>query len=760
MHNQIIANRGNETVMTHPLLCPHRVSPRLLLPAFCLTMFASGNLSHAQSNQDWLSGQDSPVHDSDLRTPASGKVLSLEDGDVRIGIDAVSGALIELVNKHTGWQIQRTPQLAESFRIFAPTPERSYSPILGAKNLLSSFEKSADGRSLTLVWSSLQSEYRGKLDITLTAKVALDGPDVNFDMRVRNNSGWTITSVDWPILGALGTPQSAAGLTRLSPSYGSGRITSLSPNFQNERGYYGTNYPIQMGAGRYNLILAGQEGLYLGGHDTSAQEVVDFAYELKPGYSDSFDERVPAESDIRDHPARIVASVEHFPFVPSGATAELARVVLSPFSGDWHHGADVYRRWHATWFHRPVTPAWAQEVSSWQQMQINSAEDDLRTTFNDLPRRAEQAAQAGINAIQLVGWNDGGQDRGNPSHDSDQRIGTREELKNAIQKIEAMGVHVILFNKYTWVDTSSPLYKSLIDHVAHDPNGQPYIYHGYEYQTPEQLADMNTRRLAVACTPDPFWLDLSSREFRKSIDLGATGILYDEVQHHGGADYCFSHQEGQLVARSLWAGDSMLGQRFRDIIESTVGANNFLMAGEAPYDLETRYYSLFYFRITPGHIPVDRYNDPFLPMMIAATGFDDREMINEALRYRYIISYEPFNFKGNLSDFPETLAYGLKMDAFRRKYKDYLWNAEFRDDQDAAVKVNGMPYISFSTFRRNDGKRAVVIVNEGREPVAATVELGNSTRELRWGSPEEPEWHAVDDSVSVPARSAVVVFEP
>jgi hypothetical protein len=296
--------------------------------------------------------------------------------------------------------------------------------------------------------------------------------------------------------------------------------------------------------------------------------------------------------------------------------------------------------------------------------------------------------------------------------------------------------------------------------VAHDPNDQPYIYHGYEYQTPEQLADMNTRRLAVACTPDPFWLDLSSGEFRKSIDLGASGILYDEVQHHGGADYCFSHRDGQLVARSLWAGDSMLGQRFRDIIESTVGANNFLMAGEAPYDLETRYYSLFYFRITPGHIPVERYNDPFLPMMIAATGFDDREMINEALRYHYIISYEPFNFKGNLSDFPETLAYGLKVDAFRRKYKDYLWNAEFRDNQDAAVKVNGKSYTSFSTFRRADGKRAVVIVNEGREPVSATVELGNSTRALRWGSPEEPEWRAVDGSVSVRARSAVVVFEP
>jgi hypothetical protein len=711
--------------------------------------------ARAQQN----SGQDSPVHDSDLRTPVSGRIAFIENDDVRVAFDSVSGALVELQSKRTGWNIQQSPELAESFRIFAPTTERSYNPVIGARNRLASIEKSPDGHTLTLLWKALQSEYRGTLDITLTGTVSLAGPDVNFDMRVHNGTDTTLSSIDWPVLGALNKPRSANALRRMSINYGAGRIASLWPAFENERGYYGTNYPIQMSSGRYNLILAGNEGLYIGDHDTTFQEVVEYAYELKPGYGDSFDERVPEAQNISDHPVRIVVSAEHFSFVPPGETRELARVVLSPFSGDWHHGADVYRRWRATWFHRPVTPAWAEDVNSWQQIQINSAEDDLRTPYKDLPARAEQAAKAGISAIQLVGWNNGGQDRGNPSHDTDPRLGTWQDLKDAIAKIQGMGVHTILFNKYTWVDTSSPQYNDLIDHVAHDPNGQPYIYHGYEYQTPEQLADMNTRRLAVACTPDPFWLDLSAKEFRKSIELGAGGILYDEVQHHGGADYCFFHQHGHLRAESLWAGDSMLGQRFRDIVESTVGAKNFLMAGEAPYDLETRYYSLYYFRITPGHIPVERYNDPFLPMMIAATGFDDREMINQALRYRYIISYEPFNFKGNLADFPLTLDYGRKVDAFRRRYKDDVWNAEFRDDQDAVVTVDHKAFHDFSVFRRSDGKRAVVIVNSDRNPIAATVDLGEAAKELRWASPEEPDLHAVNGPVAVPARSAIVVFE-
>ena len=33
--------------------------------------------------------------------------------------------------------------------------------------------------------------------------------------------------------------------------------------------------------------------------------------------------------------------------------------------------------------------------------------------------------------------------------------------------------------------------------------------------------------------------------------------------------------------------------------------------------------------------------------MTAVTGFNDRNMVNQCLMYRYIISYEPYNFKGH-----------------------------------------------------------------------------------------------------------------
>ena len=712
--------------------------------------------------QDWKAGQDSPVHDSDRTIPLSGKTVAIEDDDVRLAFDSVSGALVEFVSKRSGWKVQASPELAESFRIFAPTRDRSYSPVLGARNQVKSITKSDDGRTLTIVWSGLQSEYYGKLDITLIGKVTLNGPDAHFDMDVQNHSKNEISSIDWPVVGDLRKPDAAHDMKRITWTYGTGVTVQVWPKFENEKGYYGTNYPMQMGSGRYNLILAGDEGLYMGDHDTSYKEIIRWTLELKPGYDNSFDQHVPRSASIDEHPVRIVASMEHFPFVPPGGSTALATVVLSPFEGGWQHGADVYRRWHATWFQRPIEPTWAMGVHSWQQMQINSAEDDLRTPYRDLSKRAEQAAKAGISAIQLVGWNSGGQDRGNPSHDTDPRLGTYAELKSSIAQIEKMGVHVILFNKYTWADTSDANYDSeLAPHMAHDPNGRVYIYHGYEYQTPEQLADLNTRRFAVACTPSAWWIQNSDKEFQKSIDLGASGILYDEVQHHGGADYCFSkNANGDLVADSLWAGDSKLAASFRELIRKSVGEKNFLMAGEAAYDLETRYYSEAYYRILGGHIPLDRYDDPHLNIMIALTGFDDREMANEALRYRYVLSYEPFNFKGNLSDFPPTLKYGQKIDALRKQYQEYLWDGEYRDAQDATVTINGASYPSFSVFRSTGGKRAAVVVNTTGLPMTAQVSFdGGSNGTLAWVSPDDPSLHASGNTVLVPARGAVVLME-
>jgi len=143
--------------------------------------------------------------------------------------------------------------------------------------------------------------------------------------------------------------------------------------------------------------------------------------------------------------------------------------------------------------------------------------------------------------------------------------------------------------------------------------------------------------------------------------------------------------------------------------------------------------------------------------MAAVRGFDAREELNLTLLYRYIISYEPYDFKGHVTDFPLTLAYGKKIDALRRKYKAWIWDADFRDTQGAKVTSNGSH--RYTVFQTAAGKRAVIVVNmEQSRSITAMVDVPNPGRFLA-ATPEELDAQPVAEKLQVPARSAIVMME-
>jgi Domain of unknown function (DUF6259) len=714
------------------------------------------------SEQTWRSGQDSAVHDSDRLYAVSGREIVLENQRMRIAFDDKTGALIELRDKVSNWNIQGQPALGESFRMFVPTPGRDYNPILGARNKLSSSQRSPDGKELELTWSGLVSEYAGSLDITLRCSVGMNESAISFTATVSNQSPYTVDTVSWPILGALNPPDGETSLKHEDIRWATLYRASISPEFQNEFGYWGTNYPMSTVSSRFVMISAPKQGLYIGNHNLSQQEIVTYFFQLKPGYEGSLHKLGPATSEVSGHPVRRTMEVVHFPFVESGQSAPLSEIVIAPYQGDWHRGVDVYKGWKDTWFRRPPAPAWVHGVHSWQTLQIDSSEDDLRTPYRGLPARIAQTVRHGVAAVQLIGWNDGGQDRGDPSNNTDPRLGTYQELKDAIAICEKMGVHIILFNKYTYADKTTPWYKrELYKDMATDPYGIVYQHPGYQYQTPMQFQNINTRKFAVACHNSAHWREIVTSEFRKNIDLGASGILYDEAENHGGYDFCFSPEHGHKVPTTLWSGDSRIGELLRKEVRDTVGETNFLLAAEYPYDLELKFYSVSE-AIRSDNLPADRYADPWLPMLASVTGFDDREMINRALMHRYILMYEPFNFKGNLDDFPLTMRYGRRVDDLRRRYKEFLWDAEFRDTLEAHVMSDGKPYLNYSVFRStSNGKHAVVVVNNeasGMQTVQVSID-GAPHDALMWTAPETPTTHPYKGGVSIPARSAVVLIE-
>jgi hypothetical protein len=170
-----------------------------------------------------------------------------------------------------------------------------------------------------------------------------------------------------------------------------------------------------------------------------------------------------------------------------------------------------------------------------------------------------------------------------------------------------------------------------------------------------------------------------------------------------------------------------------------------------------QYYAASRIQIDPESKLVCRYLDSQAPLMVSVTGLDARETLNLILLYRCIISYKPSNVDGSLSDFPLTLAYGKKIDALRRRYREYLWDAEFRDNLGATVDAEGAH--RYTVFQTAAGKRAVIVVNlENGNAIRATLHIPNPGS-LVAATPERPDAQPTSGALNIPPRSAVVVME-
>jgi hypothetical protein len=378
--------------------------------------------------------------------------------------------------------------------------------------------------------------------------------------------------------------------------------------------------------------------------------------------------------------------------------------------------------------------------------------------FTELPKVAEECKKHGVAAIQLVGWNDGGQDQGNPSHSPDPRLGTFEELKEAIAKCHGIGVKIILFTKFVWGDRGTDWFrKELIDLAVTDPYGDYYMHPGYQYFTPAQWLDINTKRLIPMCFNSEKYMKICEKEFMKVVELGAAGMLFDECLHHGNGWLCFHPGHGHRYGAPTYANDAEFIKRLRRLPGVP---EDFLVAGEACYDWEFESYQLSYHRTeSKRHIPLPRYMQPKTLHATAVTGFNDRNMINQCLMYQYVISYEPYNFKGSLEDYPETVAYGKKMDELRTEYRKWFWDGEFRHTCEAScTKDDGTEHPTYSVFKADDGSLGMVVSNYEDQPLTILTKAFNGRKFANYRLIDDPEVKKVTGSITIPARSAAAVF--
>lgn len=693
--------------------------------------------------------------------------LTLQNKTLKMEFSMETGALVGLTAVESGWKILDRPQLGLSYRLMLPIEGKRNNAVYGEKQTLSSASHDVEKNSVTFVWDKVLTERGGEKDVRVVQSITLTDRQAVYETTIENHSDLVVENVYSPYLGDVQHPKTEESFKTLIYNYASAAQWNLWPTYDNLRGYFGVDYPTQFspwGAGSgapmspFFLMHGEKQGLYAGVHSSSAELVV-WHTELRPGYGNSIDFRVPETDTVAGKDVHTRFAAVHIPYIQPGETRVLTPIAIEAYQGDWHHGVDVYRNWRNGWMKLAEAPEWAREPHAWQQLHINSPEDELRIPFTELVSVGEECAKHGVKAIQLVGWNDGGQDQGNPSHNPDPRLGTFEELKGAIAKIQAMGVKMVLFAKFTWADRATDWFRSeLVKYATKDPYGDYYHYQGYEYQTATQLMDINTKRLIPMCFSSEEYLRVCDQEFKKMLELGADGILFDECLHHSPALLCFDTSHGHRYGAPVYANDRKLIQNFAKISDPL--RPDFLFAGEATYDYELEAYHLSYHRSeNKKHLPLMRYMEPKAQLMTAVTGFTDRSMINQCLLLRYIISYEPYNFKGHLDDYPDTMQYGKQMDALRSELREYFWDGEFRDTVGAAVTADGKPHQPYAVFISGHGKSGVVICNyDETKAVTAQLALESGETLTRYRLVDDPQWKDAAGGIHIPPLSAAVVI--
>ena len=685
---------------------------------------------------------------------ASGEVI-LQDDEFLVAFDPASGALTRMEHKPTNWVIERRPALGVSFRMLVPVPGRRANFVLGQKQHAVSVRKISN-EQVKIVWNDLASEHGGILPINFSATVTLKEGGLSFDSTVDNKSAYPIETIDFPYFGDLNPRARDSSIAARTMWYGNLGNDELYPNFSNEKGYWGVDFPIKtFGTNRslFCLIQAPTEGLYFEMSDPTLPYYMEYTFEQHPGVVHGA--VVPKADEFSGFPVHLEFRTCHFAYVQPNSSKTLAPIVVRGYKGDWHAGADVYRGRRSTWFKQPHLPAWARDVHSWTMLRMNSPEEDYTISYKKFVEYGEEYAKYGVKAVQLIGWNIGGQDRDDPSQDTDPNLGTWQEFHDAIAKVQSLGVNVILFGKLNWADLTTDWYKTeLYKYEAKDPYGIRYEQGGYNYVTPTQLAGINTRRRAVMDFADPRYRAIAEKEFQKILALGSTGWLWDEICHHSGAIYNFAPGHGYNPPGYIYAGDLPLCAALRQAADKI--SPDFLFAGEGPQDWLMQYFPVSETGVTAT--PICQFLDTRHSLMIAGvSGFDDREQLNNILLNRCVIQYEPFLYKGHLHDFPLTMAYGKKIDDLRRKYKAYLWDGAFRDNLGAEVSSNGQH--RYSVFLAENGKRAVVVINLSSDTAVTAKVILPDRGTVVAATPEQPDGVQSNGTLQIPARSAAVLIE-
>ncbi|MBO0802688.1 MAG: hypothetical protein J2P25_06380 [Nocardiopsaceae bacterium] len=677
--------------------------------------------------------------------------MKLDNGRVRVEIDEEHGRIVGIGHAGLGIEVVTEPRLAENFRLLLPLPSRRGHYLAGRDQRLAGV--TADGDSCRLTWNGLRctdesctdgdcagggrangDRAGGGFGIEVTQEIRLDGDDVTFRLEVVNRSPLAIEEASTVVLGGMGNDAERDGWRMHLPNHGGrGEEWRCYDTFPGS--YLGPAkptwcrmYPGQMSMPWLDVYHApAGKGFYLGNHDPEVRLSAAWA-ELTPfttrGGPRGDAQYWPEPRHLDGEPAGMALAWNSFPFLPPGGTWQGPTVTLHFHDGTWWAAAEYFR----SWYDARIAPerretSWMSDEDAWQSTIISYPDGTVGYRFRDLPALARRAREAGINVLQIDGWDVGGIDRDYPDYSPDPRLGTADELRQALAECRDLGVRVMLFTNLQWVHGDTDWYaEELHKYVVRDPYGLVRNGMGWEYNTTLGQLGQTVNWMYMANPSRPEFQRLICDQLHNVVRLGAPGTQIDKLLAMNQVDYAPDNpapRDSAVPAGTLEAL-RLVHSRARQ------ADPDFGIASEAHWDRAMPYLEASYSRFFDmDHLPTFAAAFPEYRQSCCITGDFDYGLVNNCLRYGHIINVEARCLHGDAGDVPHLARYVAEALRVRRSLRDRIWDSRLVDP--AHARVHGAPSIRYCLHRgrgtgTGSGAHTLVLNHFEREARTVTVE--------------------------------------
>jgi hypothetical protein len=683
-------------------------------------------------------------------------------------LDKTNGNLVGLHWKNPDEEIIKESRLGENFRILLPLPDYEANYFIST-NQKARFEKLKKG--IICHYDQLINE-RQTLNIKVDYKIESKNGQLLFSITVNNTTDQPLAEVYYGIIGGQKGLRNRSDNRTLIPGGTTNNDGEMFTRFTGG-GYGGGNLGITYSAAgitypSWSMTMSWIEvyntreniGMYYAQQDTIIRKAA-FYYELRPSEKGNvIGDNWPTEKDVPDGtPIGLTMGWLNTPYTKRGVFSS-APVVIQLHQGDWHEGSHIYRQWFDKYYNVKRQPTWLRKEMAWQSIIMSNSEDVINYKFNDLPKLAADAKKYGVTTFEILGWDKGGIDRGYPEYEPDQRLGTKDDFKNALSNIKKSGVHPLIFANIQWVDTHIPLYYNKLK--KYETKGRwtdDLILSGWGEGTISSRIGISRHNMTQMTPSYPEVNKLLMDYFLDLVKSGADGFQFDKTTS---IDVDFNPLLKLSPDRAMpQAIFDMLGQVLK---EGRKIDPQLAIASELIWDRAFQYVDVSYLRMNDVDMhPALKYTFPEWTSTIFAENPFDFNIMNNGMRYGFVWAMAPRHYSASLEEaVTQPLSkYVGELIRIRKKYADILFTGRFMDTLGATVKCGGNSRFSVFESMYDTTRKAVVVVNFDNKEDDVEVSIEN----VKGGKAElcipfqNDRIVQLPAKIKVPARTCAVVVQ-